>query len=230
MIVVAVAGAALGAYGIFTMLGYTSRPVASMAMSPTFEPGNQLVVHRYGGEELHRGDVITFDRSAFGESGISVFRVAGVGGDRVACCQNGKLTVNGKQITEPYLSTGKDSNSLTAHSTFDTTVHEGTVFVVGDNRGNAADSRFTTAVPLSKVTGVVVATGTVLNPRALSPTTAFTDAGLPGAGAPDHSYQNVRWFLAGGTLLFLIGVIGVIVSAVRSAGRRRRAAAALPVH
>ncbi len=32
-----------------------------------------------------------------------VKRVVGIGGDRIACCTDGKLTVNGEKVEEPYL-------------------------------------------------------------------------------------------------------------------------------
>jgi signal peptidase I len=111
-----------------------------------------------------------------------------------------------------------------------------TVFVMGDVRDNSDDSRFhpengrSGAIPRSKVDGVVVGQGSVFSLQTLNPTTAFVDAGLPGVSSADSTYGNARWFVAGGVALFLLGVTGVIVSAVRTAGRRRRAAAIPPMH
>jgi hypothetical protein len=48
-----------------------------------------------------------FDRGAFAHadsSGLSVFRVVAVAGDVVACCADGRLSVDGRPITETYLS------------------------------------------------------------------------------------------------------------------------------
>ncbi|WP_244180952.1 S26 family signal peptidase [Amycolatopsis pretoriensis] len=106
----------------------------------------------------------------------------------------------------------------------------GAIFVGGDNRGNSDDSRFQGPARLSGVTGFVVATGTVVTPKPLPAVTAFTDAGLPGAPLTDSTLGTLKWWILGGFVLFAAGLIGLIVTVVRNAGRRRRAAAIPPVH
>ncbi len=68
-----------------------------------------------------------------------VKRVIGVGGDHVVCCDvEGKLTINDKQITEPYIAKGSKPST----KEFDVTVPKNMFWVMGDNRGNSEDSRF----------------------------------------------------------------------------------------
>ena len=89
-----------------------------------------------------------------------VKRVVGIGGDRVICCnKNKKLTINGKESTEPYIFEGNDPSDLN----FDVTVPAGKIWVMGDHRGASADSRYHQEdinkgfVPISKVSGRVFA-------------------------------------------------------------------------
>jgi signal peptidase I len=88
-----------------------------------------------------------------------VKRVVGVGGDRVVCCtKEGNLTINGIEVTEPYIFAGNKPSEMN----FDVTVPKGKLWVMGDHRGASADSRYHQEdinkgfVPLSKVTGRVV--------------------------------------------------------------------------
>lgn len=109
------------------------------------------------------GDVATFIGLAPDNSQQHlVKRVIGLPGDRVMCCSaDGKLTVNGQPITEPYLFPG----AAPSDTPFDVTVPEGHLWVMGDHRNNSQDSRFhdstnhTGFVPVADVEGraVVVA-------------------------------------------------------------------------
>ncbi|MDQ2756409.1 MAG: signal peptidase I [Actinomycetota bacterium] len=89
-------------------------------------------------------------------------RVIGLPGDHVVGpTGGGKLTVNGVPITENYVKTGDAPNGST--QPFDIVVPAGRVWVMGDHRGDSADSRYhddgtgaTGSVPINDITGRAV--------------------------------------------------------------------------
>lgn len=89
-----------------------------------------------------------------------VKRVVGVAGDHVICCNaDGKLTVNGEVMNEPYIFAGNVPSDMN----FDVTVPKNKVWVMGDHRGASADSRYHQDdinkgfVPVKRITGRVIA-------------------------------------------------------------------------
>ena len=71
-------------------------------------------------------------------SNFLVKRVIGTPGDVVESDGNGKIKVNGVEITEPYLYPGNPPSEMP----FKVTVPAGKYFVMGDHRSNSADSRY----------------------------------------------------------------------------------------
>jgi len=109
-------------------------------MAPTLKPG-QLTLVEPGGDGIPaRGDVIILDGEHWpGVPATQVFvlRVIAVGGDRVACCDpDGRIILNGEPLVEPYASGPSDT-----HGQFELTVPDGRIFVLGDERDRARDSR-----------------------------------------------------------------------------------------
>jgi signal peptidase I len=94
-----------------------------------------------------------------GESDF-VKRVIAVGGDHVVCCDHqGRITVDGRAVDEPYVYPGDDPSDVE----FDQTVPPGHLWVMGDHRSSSADSREHLGdpgggmVPVDRVVGRVVA-------------------------------------------------------------------------
>jgi len=69
-------------------------------------------------------------------------RVIGLPGDVVVCCNEfGQLMVNGVVLDEPYITLPEAVTKVTRDD-FSVTVPEGSLWVMGDNRYNSADSAF----------------------------------------------------------------------------------------
>lgn len=139
--------------------------IPSGSMENTLQLDDKIgvnVAHSWYGD-LQRGDVAVFEdtqgwmgqvdstsnpvRQALEFVGLApdrstnylIKRVIGVGGDTVACCDaDGKVTVNGVALDEPYLFEGDDPSTIP----FEVTVPEGSYFMLGDHRSASGDSRY----------------------------------------------------------------------------------------
>ncbi|MCY4528804.1 MAG: signal peptidase I, partial [Chloroflexi bacterium] len=92
-----------------------------------------------------RGEVVVF-RSPRDPDRDFVKRVIGLPGETVEIVQ-GTVYVNGLELVEPYL----DRKDNTTMAPVD--VDQGTVFVLGDNRGSSNDSRSWGPVPAENLIG-----------------------------------------------------------------------------
>ncbi|MFI2434991.1 signal peptidase I [Streptomyces sp. NPDC018693] len=126
----------LGGFG-WAAVVYRPYTVPTNSMAPTIEAGDRVLAQRVDGADVRRGDVVVFTDKTWVSNAPVVKRVVAIGGDTVACCTDGKLTVNGKRIDEPYLP--KDSRAeITGFPTV--TVPEGRLFLLGDERAGSLDS------------------------------------------------------------------------------------------
>lgn len=129
--------------------------VPSSSMEPTLEVGDYMLsIPAFDNRETpERGEVIVFHPPvSWNKPADEVFvkRVIAVGGDTIECCStNGKVLLNGKELDEPYMQGSNEEFDYNLH------VPEGTVFVLGDNRSNSADSRYHSEpfVPVENVIG-----------------------------------------------------------------------------
>lgn len=147
--------------------------VASASMLPTYAAGDVVLVSRRPPDlpDLDRGDLVTFRSPADGRSTLK--RVVGLPGDRLVILDS-RLFVNGRRVAEPQV----DHRLIDGYYSRTYTVPTGTVFVLGDNRGNSVDSRDYGAVPADELLGRVLL---AVRPPAL---VAATLGRHPGRGAP----------------------------------------------
>ena len=142
--------------------------IPSASMENTLQIGDRVLVNKvvYHFRGIARGDVVVFSgQDSWGPdapppSGNPVVRVAddvlsglglhsdqtyyikrviGLPGDRVACCTDGKVTVNGVPLNEgQYLFPGNPPSTFK----FSVVVPSGHLWVMGDHRSDSDDSRY----------------------------------------------------------------------------------------
>jgi len=194
--------------------------IPSASMNDTLVKGDRVIVSKLtpGPFDLQRGDIIVFEdpdrwlepapppeRTVVGDAlnkGLTfvgllpsdegnhlIKRVIGLPGDQVMCCDpDGRLKVNGTAINEPYLRPG-DAPSL---PTFDVTVPQARVWVMGDHRSDSSDSRFHDpggngaqgSVPIPNIVGRALSVVWPLSDLTWlgSPTSTFAEVPAPKAG------------------------------------------------
>ena len=159
--------------------------IPSASMENTLEVGNRVLVNKvvYHFRGIARGDVVVFSgQDSWGPdapppssnpvvrvfddvlSGLGLHsdqtyyikRVIGLPGDHVACCTDGKVTVNGVPLTEDkYLFPGNPPSTFK----FSEVVPAGHLWVMGDHRSDSDDSRYHSgdpgggAIPENQVVG-----------------------------------------------------------------------------
>lgn len=123
--------------------------IPSGSMIPTLEIGDRVLVNKfiYRFTDPRRGDIIVFE-SVDNSNEDLIKRVVGLPGDKIAV-RGGKLFVNGEPQKEPYTNKKLPDRSFYAQ----TTVPKNHVFVMGDNRGNSADSRVFGPLPEKNIEG-----------------------------------------------------------------------------
>jgi signal peptidase I len=142
--------------------------IPSESMVPTLEVGQRVLVDRvtFRIGEPERGDVVVFKPPAGADDNVCgvrhssrsacprptsrrsdtnfIKRVVAIGGDRLRVL-GGRVILNGKRRDEPFIR--PDGSCDICNLPDEITIPKGMFFMMGDNRGESADSRFWGPVP-----------------------------------------------------------------------------------
>jgi signal peptidase I len=195
--------------------------VPSSSMEPTVQPGDHVLVGL--GSAVRRGDLIILRlppgfSTKVTTGGDYIRRVIGLPGDRVACCDSrGRVAVNGKPLNETYLYPGNPPSKVP----FSVTLGRGQLWVLGDVRSLAIDSRIWGPVPESDVVGRVEVIIDGRSFRQVQTPQTFVAEGLapPDGRTPTVEIPPALVSLAVLTLLVLT-VFGIIRTVIRRWRRR----------
>lgn len=135
--------------------------VPTGSMESTILVGDNVLAQKVTlelGRGVSTGDIVVFNNpDASSGHDVLVKRVIAQAG-QVVDLRGGVVYVDGKPLDEPYTQ-GKsyplDTQAPGVSVSFPYTVPEGSVWVMGDNRENSADSRYFGAVPQHDLIGVV---------------------------------------------------------------------------
>lgn len=156
--------------------------IPSESMEPTLDVGDDITVWRPDAlsSDIQRGDIVVFDgRGSFVDDALPtplqkvgswvglgnrdvyyVKRVIALGGDTLQCCDaQGRLLLNDEPLEEDYAPHPASSTEFSIEIPADT------MWVMGDNRNNSADSRALMGkpgggfIPLDRVIGPVIEHG-----------------------------------------------------------------------
>ena len=125
---------------IITFVGQRSK-VSGSSMEPTLSDGDNLIVDKisYRIHDPQRFDIIIFPYQ-YQENTYYIKRIIGLPGETVYINDAGEIYINGKLLEEDY---GLDTIQNPGLASEPITLGKDEYFVMGDNRNNSTDSRFT---------------------------------------------------------------------------------------
>lgn len=135
---------------VFVLFGFVFGlyRVGDNYMEPSFKDGDLVMYYRLD-RAFEAGDVAVVEY----EGRVICGRVIAIGGDRVDIDKRG-LLVNGSYQYEPNIT--EDTTQMADGVTFPLTVPEGSVFLLGDKRTAAVDSRIYGCVSTGDTLGKVM--------------------------------------------------------------------------
>lgn len=128
--------------------------VVGISMSPTLlDSGHYWLDHySYLVREPQRDDIVAVRDPE--DNTLLVKRIIATPGESV-CLRNGRVYVNGRLLSEPYLPPGTPTYAYEGNGN-EFISYGDKYFVMGDNRNNSMDSRVFGAVPRQDILGKIV--------------------------------------------------------------------------
>lgn len=146
-----VIGIALAAVVLLNVFTYVFQIVNynGSGMEPNLRGGQTAVILKT--KSVEPGDIIAF----YYNNRVLVRRVICMGGNQISIGNDGVVSINDQPLDEPYL---EEASIGQCNLTFPYHVRSGEVFVMGDNRAVAMDSRLTQigTVPQERIIGKVM--------------------------------------------------------------------------
>lgn len=132
--------------------------IRGTSMVPAFRDGDVVLFIRVQ-KQYRVGDVVLIETDNFREDIFK--RIVGLPGQTVDINEaTGKVLINGKQLSEPYI---YSKTMKTGSTQYPVTLKENEYFVLGDNRQNSRDSRMFGPVNKLDIDGKVCFTIRVFN-------------------------------------------------------------------
>ena len=147
--------------------------IAQDGMHPNYNKDDLIFIKRgflYSPENIKRGQIVAFNFNKNNTTYIFTWRTLALGGDKLTIEPNGAITINGKQLTMVHDTSSKDpdiffetngtytykislQDESKLKSRIEIIVPSGHIYLLGDNRNNAYDSRYHGPVHIDSIFG-----------------------------------------------------------------------------
>ena len=150
-----VAVIALASYVFIRHFLLRSVQIVGVSMAPTLHNTDRYLLNLcvFRVREPQAREIVVI-RDPLDQS-YSVKRIIACEGDAV-CLKGGHVYVNGRELSEPYLSPGVGTFAPIRQEELSWRCGKGEYFLLGDNRDNSADSRVYGTVPRQNILGAIV--------------------------------------------------------------------------
>lgn len=130
--------------------------IPSGSMEPTLHVGDRVLVNKlsYDLHSVHIGDIVVFSRPPTEQDAAIkdlIKRVVGLPGETIQSGPAGQVIIDGHAIAQPWLT--PQDRAFPGPNIPKQTLGPDEYYVLGDNRGNSADSRYIGPISGSLIVG-----------------------------------------------------------------------------